>query len=80
MMLVTAVPEDDMVKSLNESISAHASWSRASGRSTRTKPGRDKFMEKVRAASGPGKTLLQENVTKKAVSAGKAYMLQLAKR
>jgi hypothetical protein len=79
-MLVSAVRRDDGDKGLNGRIGAHVSWSRTSDRSARTKPARDKFLEKFERQVDPEGILPQKERRQRAESARKAYMLQLARR
>lgn len=65
---------------INKRIAAHISWSRTADRRARTKPGRDKFLERFERQVDPDGTLPPAERRQRAEHAKRAYMLQLAKR
>lgn len=67
-------------KALNARIGAFTSWARTSDRAARTRPARDQFLQKFEDEVDPEGILPERERRERAVSARKAYMLQLAKR
>jgi hypothetical protein len=80
MLLVSAVRRDDTGRSLNARIGAFTSWARTSDRSARMKPARDRFLEKFERQVDPEGILPEKERRQRALTARKAYMLQLARR
>ncbi len=66
--------------SIDKRIAAHISWSRTVDRKARTKPGRDKFLERFEREIDPDGTLPPRERQQRAEHAKRAYMLRLAKR
>lgn len=67
-------------KGLNARIGAYTSWARTSDRPARTKPARDRFLQKFEDEVDPEGVLPVEERRERAMSARKAYMLRLAKK
>ena len=67
-------------KDLDRRIAAEISWSRTRDRSARTRPARDKFLERFEREVDPDGTLPAEERRRRAEHAKRAYMLRLAKR
>jgi hypothetical protein len=56
------------------------SWANTSDRPTRTKPARDKFLERFEREVDPENLLPEKERTKRAMFARRAYMVELARR
>jgi hypothetical protein len=67
-------------KNIDRRIGAEISWSRTRDRSARTRPARDKFLERFEREVDPDGTLPAEERRRRAEHARRAYMLRLAKR
>ena len=67
-------------KDINRQIAAELSWSRTVDRSARTRPAREKFLQRFELEVDPDGTLPAEERRLRAEHAKRAYMLQLAKR
>jgi hypothetical protein len=67
-------------KNIDRRIGAEISWSRTRDRSARTRPARDKFLERFEREVDPDGTLPVEERRRRAEHARRAYMLRLAKR
>ena len=67
-------------KNINARIAAEISWARTHDRAARTRPGREKFLERFEKEVDPEGTMLPEERRQRAEHAKRAYMLQLAKR
>ena len=67
-------------KSINARIGAEISWSRTSDRSARTRPAREKFLQRFEREVDPEGVLPVDERRLRAEHAKRAYMLRLAKR
>ena len=67
-------------KDINRQIAAEISWSRTIDRSARTRPAREKFLQRFEREVDPDRTLSAEERRRRAEHAKRAYMLRLAKR
>jgi hypothetical protein len=67
-------------KNIDRRIGAEISWSRTRDRSARTRPARDKFLERFEREVDPDGTLPPKERRLRAEHAKRAYMLRLAKR
>ena len=67
-------------KDINRQIAAEISWSRTVDRSARTRPAREKFLQRFQPEVDPDGTLSVEERRRRAEHAKRAYMLRLAKR
>lgn len=67
-------------KDINRRIAAEISWSRTTDRSARTRPAREKFLQRFEREVDPDGTLPPDERYRRAEHAKRAYMLQLAKR
>jgi hypothetical protein len=65
---------------IDKRIAAHVSWSRTIDRKARTRPGRDKFLERFEREVDPDGNLPPAARRQRAEHAKRAYMLRLAKR
>lgn len=65
---------------INKQIASHVSWSRTPDRRARTKPARDKFLERFEREVDPDGKLPVAERRRRAEHAKRAYMLRLAKR
>jgi hypothetical protein len=68
------------VADINKRIAAEVSWSRTADRKARTKPARDKFLERFEHEVDPDMKLSPKERQRRAEHAKRAYMLRLAKR
>lgn len=69
-----------MTKDINRRIAAEISWSRTYDRGARTRPGRQKFLERFEREVDPDGTLPADERKRRANHALRAYMLRLSKR
>jgi len=69
-----------IAKDINRKIAAEISWSRTTDRSARTKPAREKFLQRFEREVDPDGVLPREERQRRAEHAKRAYMLRLAKR
>lgn len=67
-------------KNINQRIAAEISWSRTEDRSARTRPARQKFLQRFEQEVDPDGQLPPEERHRRAEHAKRAYMLSLAKR
>lgn len=67
-------------KNINRRIAAEISWSRTTDRSARTRPARQKFLQRFEQEVDPDGVLPPEERLRRAEHAKRAYMLRLAKR
>jgi hypothetical protein len=67
-------------KDINRRIAAEISWSRTDDRSARTRPAREKFLQRFEQEVDPDGTLPADERRRRAEHAKRAYMLRLAKR
>jgi hypothetical protein len=67
-------------KDINRQIAAEISWSRTVDRSARTRPAREKFLQRFEREVDPDGTLPVDERRRRAEHAKRAYMLRLAKR
>jgi hypothetical protein len=67
-------------KDINRRIAAEISWSRTVDRSARTRPAREKFLQRFEREVDPDGTLPPDERRRRAEHAKRAYMLRLAKR
>ena len=67
-------------KNIDRRIGAEISWSRTRDRSARTRPARDKFLQRFEREVDPDGTLPPDERRRRAEHARRAYMLRLAKR
>jgi hypothetical protein len=67
-------------KDINRQIAAETSWSRTADRSARTRPAREKFLQRFEREVDPDGTLPADERRRRAEHAKRAYMLRLAKR
>ena len=67
-------------KDINRQIAAEISWSRTVDRSARTRPAREKFLQRFEREVDPDGTLSADERRRRAEHAKRAYMLRLAKR
>ena len=67
-------------KNVNQRIAAEISWSRTRDRSARTRPARQKFLQRFEREVDPNGVLPPEERRRRAEHAKRAYMLRLAKR
>jgi hypothetical protein len=67
-------------KDINRRIAAEISWSRTADRSARTRPAREKFMQRFEGEVDPEGALPADERHRRAEHAKRAYMLRLAKR
>ncbi|MQA05859.1 MAG: hypothetical protein GEV07_25150 [Streptosporangiales bacterium] len=67
-------------KDVNRRIAAEISWSRTDDRSARTRPAREKFLQRFEREVDPNGTLPPDERRQRAEHAKRAYMLRLAKR
>ncbi len=67
-------------KDINRRIAAEISWSRTNDRSARTRPARQKFLQRFEREVDPDGVLPPEERLRRAEHAKRAYMLRLAKR
>ena len=67
-------------KNVNQRIAAEISWSRTRDRSARTRPARQKFLQRFEREVDPNGVLPPEERRRRAEHAKRAYMLHLAKR
>lgn len=67
-------------KDINRRIAAEISWSRTVDRSARTRPAREKFLQRFEREVDPDGTLPADECRRRAEHAKRAYMLRLAKR
>jgi len=65
---------------MNRRIAAEISWSRTEDRSARTRPARQKFLERFEREVDPDGVLPPDERRRRAEHAKRAYMLRLAKR
>jgi len=65
---------------INKRIAAEISWSRTADRSARTRPAREKFLQRFEREVDPDGVLAPDERRKRAEHAKRAYMLRLAKR
>ena len=65
---------------INKRIAAEISWSRTADRSARTRPAREKFLQRFEREVDPDGVLPPDERRKRAEHAKRAYMLRLAKR
>lgn len=65
-------------KTLRARLAAHASWSKTSDPSARTKPGRDKFQQRFENEVDPDRVLSSAERQRRAEAARKAYFTRLA--
>jgi hypothetical protein len=68
------------VADIDRRIAAEVSWSRTFDRAARTKPARDKFLERFEREVDPEMKLPPHERRRRAEHAKRAYMLRLAKR
>ena len=59
---------------------AHQSWANTSNRTARTAPGRDALLAKFEAAVDPDHDLVPEERARRALSARRAYFVDLARQ
>jgi hypothetical protein len=69
-----------VTKNVNQRIAAEISWSRTRDRSARTRPARQKFLERFEREVDPDGVLPPDERRRRAEHAKRAYMLRLAKR
>jgi hypothetical protein len=67
-------------KDINRKIAAEISWSRTSDRSARTRPAREKFLQRFEREVDPEGILPADERRSRAEHAKRAYMLRLAKK
>ena len=67
-------------KDINRRIAAEISWSRTADRSARTRPAREKFLQRFEREVDPDGILPADERHRRAEHAKRAYMLRLAKR
>ena len=67
-------------KDINRRIAAEISWGRTVDRSARTRPAREKFLQRFEREVDPDGTLPSDERRRRAEHAKRAYMLRLAKR
>jgi hypothetical protein len=67
-------------KDINRHIAAEVSWSRTYDRTARTRPARQKFLQRFEREVDPDGVLPPEERRRRAEHAKRAYMLRLAKR
>ena len=67
-------------RSINGRIGAEISWSRTYDRSARTRPAREKFLQRFEREVDPDGKLPPDERRRLAEHAKRAYMLRLAKR
>lgn len=67
-------------KDINRRIAAEISWSRTTDRSARTRPAREKFLQRFEQEVDPDGTLPADERRRRAEHAKRAYMLRLAKK
>jgi hypothetical protein len=67
-------------KDINRQIAAEISWSRTADRSARTRPARQKFLQRFEREVDPDGNLSADERRQRAEHAKRAYMLRLAKR
>ena len=67
-------------KDINRQIAAEISWSRTVDRSARTRPAREKFLQRFEREVDPDGTLSADERRRRAEHAKRAYMLRLAKK
>jgi hypothetical protein len=67
-------------KNVNQRIGAEISWSRTHDRSARTRPARQKFLQRFEREVDPDGVLPSDERRRRAEHAKRAYMLRLAKR
>ena len=67
-------------KNVNQRIGAEISWSRTHDRSARTRPARQKFLQRFEREVDPNGVLPPDERRRRAEHAKRAYMLRLAKR
>jgi hypothetical protein len=67
-------------KDINRRIAAEISWSRTDDRSARTRPARQKFLQRFEREVDPDGVLPPDERRRRAEHAKRAYMLRLAKR
>jgi hypothetical protein len=72
--------KQNQVSDINKRIAAEISWSRTSDRSARTRPAREKFLQKFEKEVDPEGILPPSERQRRAEHARRAYMLRLAKR
>ncbi len=65
---------------INRKIAAEISWGRTADRSARTRPAREKFLQRFEREVDPDGLLPPEERRRRADHAKRAYMLRLAKR
>ncbi len=65
---------------INGRIGAELSWSRTDDRSARTRPAREKFLQRFEREVDPDGKLPPDERRRRAEHAKRAYMLRLAKR
>jgi hypothetical protein len=73
---VRAITEKD----INRRIAAEIAWSRTVDRAARTRPARQKFLQKFEREVDPDGALPPDERRRRAEHALRAYMLRLAKR
>jgi hypothetical protein len=73
---VRAITEKD----INRRIAAEISWSRTVDRASRTRPARQKFLQKFEREVDPDGALPPDERRRRAEHALRAYMLRLAQR
>jgi len=66
-------------KDINRRIAAEISWSRTVDRNARTRPAREKFLQRFEREVDPDGTLPADERRRRAEHAKRAYMLRLAK-
>ena len=69
-----------MAKDINRQIAAEISWSRTEDRGARTRPAREKFLQRFEQEVDPDGRLPPNERRLRAEHAKRAYMLMLAKR
>jgi hypothetical protein len=67
-------------KDINKQIAAEISWSRTDDRSARTRPAREKFLQRFEREVDPDCALPPRERALRAEHAKRAYMLKLAKK
>jgi hypothetical protein len=67
-------------KDINRRIAAEISWSRTVDRSARTRPAREKFLQRYEREVDSDGVLPPDELYRRAAHAKRAYMLRLAKR
>lgn len=67
-------------KNIDRKIAAEVSWSRTTDRSARTRPAREKFLQRFEREVDPDGALPPDERRRRAEHAKRAYMLRLAKR